>query len=124
MSTLYKFDATEAGVARKTRDGESETVTPQQGSEADAVSGYAYVMSVAFSLVVFAIAWLIDSSHPGVMTRVNWFYALCAVALVAWSVSSAVKLGKEVSQRQILVASLAPDLVVLISLFVLYFPVF
>lgn len=124
MSTLYQFGAAEEGIAHKARDGKSETATPQRGSEADTVSWYAYVMSVAFSLVVFAIAWLIDSSHPGVMTRVNWFYAFCAVALVAWPVFSAVKLGKEVGQRQILVASLAPDLVVLISLFVLYFPVF
>lgn len=124
MSTLYRFDAAEAGACRETYDGDNETDAPQRGSEADTVSGYAYVMSVAFSLVVFAIAWLIDSSHPGVMTRVNWFYAFCAVALVAWPVFSAVKLGREVRQRQILVASLAPDLVVLISLFVLYFPVF
>ena len=124
MSTLYQFDATEEGVARKTRDGGSETATPQRGPEADTVSGYAYVMSIAFSLAVFAIAWLIDKSHPGVMARVNWFYAFCAVALVVWPVFSAVKLGREVNQRHILGASLVPDLVVSVALFVLYFPVF
>ena len=124
MSTLYQFGAAEEGIAHKARDGKSETDAPQRGPEADTVSGYAYVMSIAFSLTVFAIAWLIDKSHPGVMTRVNWFYAFCAVALVSWPVLSAVKLGKEVSQRQILVASLVPDLVVIVALFVLYFPAF
>lgn len=124
MSTLYRSGSTESGSTCKVHDGGSEAATPQRGPEADTVSGYAYVMSIAFSLTVFAIAWLIDKSHPGVMARVNWFYAFCAVALVSWPVLSAVKLGKEVSQRQILVASLVPDLVVIVALFVLHFPAF
>ena len=124
MSTLYRSGSTESGSTCKVHDGGSEAATPQRGSEADNVSGYAYVMSVAFSLAVFAVAWTIDSDHPGVMTWVNWFYAFCAVALVAWPVFSAVRLGKEVSQRHILGVSLVPDLVVSVVLFVLYFPVF
>ena len=101
-----------------------QQTAPATDTESPAVTTLEAMISVAFSLCVFAAAWAVDRSHPGVMRNVNVFYVISAVALFSWPLVSVLALGRDVDQRKFLAWSIAPDIAVAAALFVLYFPAF
>lgn len=101
-----------------------QRTAPATGPESPAVTTLEAMLSVAFSLCVFAAAWAVDKSHPGVMHNVNVFYVISAIALFSWPLVSVLALGRDVDQRKFLAWSIAPDIAVAAVLFVLYSPAF
>lgn len=101
-----------------------QQTAPAADTESPAVTTLEAMISVAFSLCVFAAAWAVDKSHPGVVHNVNVFYVISAVALFSWPLVSVLAPGRDIDQRKFLAWSIAPDITVAAALFVLYFPAF
>lgn len=101
-----------------------QQTAPATDTESPAVTTLEAVLSLALSLCVFAAAWAVDKSHPGVMHNANAFYVVSAVALFSWPLVSVLALGRDIDQRRFLAWSIAPDIAVATALFVSYFPTF
>ena len=101
-----------------------QQTAPAANPESPAVTTLEAMLSLVLSLCVFAAAWAVDKSHPGVMHNVNVFYVVAAVALFSWPLVSVLAFDRDVDQRRFLAWSITPDIAVATALFISYFPAF